>query len=298
MTSRVPRLTRDSTIDDVTRAVFSHAHAGLLRSFARSATVLDADAIHDARVAARRARSDLRTLRPLLDRSVTEPVRAELRWIGSTLGRGRDLDVIGDLVRAAAREHRDPGVGGVIGELDRQRAAAIGEIQRALGGERDRHLLAELDRLTGRPPIRSSVRPQQRIERAAPRLVRSASRHLHRELRTVRGPDDEEALHEVRKAAKRVRYAIELLAPVLDRPTVALRDHAKIAQQRLGAHRDRIAASEWLYAVGRTRSQLERAACSLACVVDQLEARDPLDWDELGERLRAALAGPTTASRR
>ena len=58
----------------------------------------DPEGVHQARVATRRLRSDLRTLRPFLDRSWSEPLRDELRWIGRLLGQVRDADVLGRLL--------------------------------------------------------------------------------------------------------------------------------------------------------------------------------------------------------
>ena len=55
------------------------------------------------RVATRRLRAFLRVARPMLDRSWSEPLRAELRWLGGALGPARDLDV---LERAPRRRGR------------------------------------------------------------------------------------------------------------------------------------------------------------------------------------------------
>jgi len=60
----------------------------------------DPEAVHSARVATRRLRSDLRTFRPILDAPWSEALRAELRWLGELLGRVRDADVL------LARTHR------------------------------------------------------------------------------------------------------------------------------------------------------------------------------------------------
>lgn len=291
------RVQTDSTIDEVVRAVCAHAHARLLPAIDLSAAALDADTVHDGRVAARRARSDLRTLRPLLDRKVVDPLRGDLRWVGTALGHVRDLDVIGELVRGAARGHHDPRVGGVVRELDRQRSLAIVEVQREIASERYRNLLVQLHDLTAAPPIGPSVRPSKRVALVAPRLVRRAWRHLDREITAVRSVEDEDGLHEVRKAAKRVRYAVELLAPVLDDATVEGAKVAKLAQQQLGDHRDHFAATQWLRAVGRSRPELHHAAQELARITAQAGARDPLDWDGLVERLRDARAGSLVASR-
>ena len=52
------------------------------------------DAVHKARVATRRLRSALRTFRPLLNRTVTDPLRREVQWLTGLLGAPRDAEVL------------------------------------------------------------------------------------------------------------------------------------------------------------------------------------------------------------
>ena len=46
----------------------------------------DPEGVHQARVVTRRLRSDLRTLRPVLDEAWSEDLRGELRRLGTALG--------------------------------------------------------------------------------------------------------------------------------------------------------------------------------------------------------------------
>ena len=98
----------------------------------------EVEPLHQMRVGTRRLRSDLRTFRPLLDKDWAESLRAELKWLGSSLGAVRDLDVLLERLRregddlsprlhAAARGTREP---------PRRSAcrAARGPAQRALRG--------------------------------------------------------------------------------------------------------------------------------------------------------------------
>jgi CHAD domain-containing protein len=62
----------------------------------------DPEDVHQARVATRRMRSDLRTFRPLLDETWTAGLREELGWIAGLLGGVRDADVLGERLRAGA----------------------------------------------------------------------------------------------------------------------------------------------------------------------------------------------------
>ena len=52
------------------------------------------EGVHRMRKACRRLRSALATYRPLVDRSLTDPARDELRWLARSLGDARDAQVV------------------------------------------------------------------------------------------------------------------------------------------------------------------------------------------------------------
>jgi CHAD domain-containing protein len=52
------------------------------------------DAVHQMRVAARRARSALEAFGGIIDRETTRPLCAELKWLAATLGQARDSEVL------------------------------------------------------------------------------------------------------------------------------------------------------------------------------------------------------------
>ena len=64
----------------------------------------DPEGVHQARVATRRMRSDLRTFRALLDPDWVAALRAELGWLGGEFGQARDADVLLDRLRAPRAE--------------------------------------------------------------------------------------------------------------------------------------------------------------------------------------------------
>ena len=59
----------------------------------------DPEELHQLRVATRRLRAILRAARDLLDPEWSEPLRAELSWLGSALGPARDFDVLMERLR-------------------------------------------------------------------------------------------------------------------------------------------------------------------------------------------------------
>ncbi len=85
----------------------------------------DAEAVHRVRIAARRLRSILTTFGPVLDSSVTDPVREELRWLGEQFAQARDAQVLREhLGKVLAAEPAELVIGPVVARLDDELSAA------------------------------------------------------------------------------------------------------------------------------------------------------------------------------
>jgi CHAD domain-containing protein len=174
------------------------------------------DAVHRMRVAARRLRSILAAFGAVLDRGATDPVRAELGWLGGQLGQARDDEVaLGHLRALVAAQPPELVLGPVAARLQQAalRSAAEGH-ERALATLADpRHLrlLDALHDLLDAPPFTGAA-----ADRAGPVLraaVTDAARRLRRRVRQAGAAGRADAaLHEVRKAAKRARYTAEVAA--------------------------------------------------------------------------------------
>src|SRR5436190_23325302 len=91
-----------SQAGDAVRAAMAAGVARLLRHDPGVRIGDDPEDVHQARVATRRLRSDLRTFSPLLDGEWLEALRDELRWLGAALGAVRDADVLADRLRRQA----------------------------------------------------------------------------------------------------------------------------------------------------------------------------------------------------
>ncbi len=222
---------------------------------------LDADdAVHRMRVAARRLRSALATFRPVLDRRAGDPLREELRWLGQALGEARDLEVLAG--RLAARldqlSEKDAslvaeGAGEFLAtELGRRRERALATAREALDSEWYLDLLDRLDTFCADPPLtrRAGQRARSILR---PRLAADCRRVLDRAAVAARvdGPDHEAALHEVRKAAKRARYAAEAMRPVLGDAAARAQARMKRLQEVLGGRQDQVVARTVLTELAR-----------------------------------------------
>ena len=106
-------------------------------------------------------------------------------------------------------------------------------------------------------------------------------------------PSDRE-LHELRKRAKKARYAFEAIAPKLGDKAVRAADALADLQDALGAHQDAVVAIAWL-----SGAALDSDAQDLAFTAGRLAARYELDmvaarrawrseWQRARRRLKQA----------
>jgi hypothetical protein len=116
-----------------------------------------------------------------------------------------------------------------------RRRQAYDELIAALDGDRYLALLTAIDALLTDPPFTAEAdKPARR--RLIP-VLRRVYRHVDQNLTTAahlpHGDDRNTALHEARKAAKRLRYATEAAAPALGKPARRLTDRVKQLQELL-----------------------------------------------------------------
>jgi CHAD domain-containing protein len=200
--------------------------------------------VHQARVACRRLRSALATFRPLVDREVTDPIRDEIQWLGRALADARDARVVRERLRALIdAEPADAVVGPVRSRLNKtfdDRARAGWElVEETLSSDRYFELLAALERLVADPPW--TEKAGLPAEDVLPARVHKEWRRVKRRMAAVADADDRDAqLHEVRKDAKRLRYAAEAVHPVWGKDAKRLAKAAKKLTSHLGVRQDTV----------------------------------------------------------
>ena len=204
------------------------------------------DAVHQMRVATRRARSALQAFGGIIEREATRPLCAELKWLAAALGPARDGEVL--LARLTAELAAIPPalvVGPVQARITAYFTAGLAQAGqtalRALDGQRYLRLLDDLDALLADPPLTPLAKRKAGKVLAKP--VRRAARRLQRALAAVPAAEDRDAaIHEARKATKRARYAAEAAVPALGRTASRQAAQAKELQQLLGDHHDSVVA--------------------------------------------------------
>ncbi|MER0445593.1 CYTH and CHAD domain-containing protein [Streptomyces sp. Edi4] len=248
------------------------------------------DAVHRMRVTTRRLRSAFKSYAKVLDRTVTDPLGDELKWLARELGVDRDGDVLAQRLDAHIRALPTTLVlGPVTARLCVRRVAQHAEARRttlaALDSPRHLALLGALDRLLADPPLLPGAhRPAARVLR---RAVRKDHRRLARRLDTALalapGPERDLALHAARKAAKRARYAAQAATPVLGKPAKKLAKRLKAVQNTLGDHQDSVVARAALRTLAARAHAAGETAFTWGLLYGREEARAAARERELPE---------------
>ncbi|GAA0590409.1 CYTH and CHAD domain-containing protein [Streptomyces crystallinus] len=211
------------------------------------------DSVHQMRVATRRLRSAFKSYRKVLDRTVTDPLGEELKWLAAELGVDRDQEVLtARLQNHLASLPRPLVLGPVRGRLRiwsvARRSGSRRKTLAVLDSRRYLVLLDTLDALLESPPLRPAAR--RPVTEVLPKAVikdyhRLAGRMAHA-LELDSGEARDVAMHEARKAAKRARYAAEAAKPALGAPAKKFAKKMKSVQTVLGDHQDSVVAREAL----------------------------------------------------
>jgi len=218
------------------------------------------DALHKMRVASRRLRSALTSFGPLLDRQTGDTLRSELKWVAEVLGEARDAEVMRDRLTSLAGDQAiELGRGSSadlesqLGERYRQAHARVLEV---LDSPRYFRLLDDLDQLLGAPPWTAKARkPARQILPARARREWKLLEGHAKAAETATGEQRDVELHEVRKAAKRLRYACEALVPAFGDPAADMALASERLQEVLGDHQDSVVSQELLRELA-TRSEV------------------------------------------
>ena len=204
------------------------------------------DAVHQMRVATRRARSVLQAFGEIIVRERTRSLCEELKWLAAELGRARDGEVLqarltADLAAIPPALVVGPVEARITGHFTTELAQAGKAALHALDGQRYLHLLNDLDVLLADPPLTPSA--ERKAGKALAKPVRRAARRLQRALAAVPVTEDQDAaIHEARKAAKRARYAAEAALPALGGQAGRQAARTKKLQELLGDHHDSVVA--------------------------------------------------------
>jgi CHAD domain-containing protein len=208
---------------------------------------VDAEFLHDFRVAVRRSRAVQRECKTAFPPAELERLRTEFRWLQRATGDARDLDVYVlefDAMRALVPDGFAGDLDPLLGVLRSRRLTARREMVRALRSDRAlalwRDWEALLDELVEMP---GAERPAAAlpIGEFAGRRIAKVYRRMVRMGSAIDDSSPPEALHELRKKGKELRYLLELFGTQLyaDEVVKPMIKTLKALQDVLGRHQDR-----------------------------------------------------------
>jgi inorganic triphosphatase YgiF len=270
----------DLTVEAALQKIGRSCLAQLLRN---EPAVLSAqpEGVHQMRVAVRRLRSAISSLKKMLPRQDVQWVTDELRWLGGILGPARNLDVFAaELVPAARTGLPDePGWDGLAATLDRLRIAAYDQIRQAILSQRYTASMLRLLRWFEASGWRRHSASDEPDPIASP-IGGMAPGLLDRRRRKVRqrgkgfGSLAPRERHKLRIAVKKLRYTIELFGSLFDRDGLeGFVARLKRLQSDLGYANDVRVAHEF---VTELFAQIEPRSPAAHAWVAVLEAHDQM----------------------
>jgi len=232
----------------------------------------DPEAVHEFRVAMRRARSIEKAYRPYLADVVTRKLRRRLKAVVDVTGAARDTEV--QLARLAQRRadpkpHHRPGFEWLQQRLEQRLEAEYAEL---------RETLAERFRLVHKP-LRARLKakrddPRHSFAEVTAGLLLEASGDFATHCANILADTSEEPLHIARISGKRLRYLLEPLVVVLPHSVERVRE-LKVLQELLGEIHD-------LQVFGAELAEAsEEAGAARMRKLIELSLTQPLDAPEL-----------------
>ena len=266
---------------------------------------LDPEFLHHLRTSIRRARAVLRELKGVHAPDERAHLRDELKWAQAVTGPVRDLDVqLEDweaLVRPLAAD-RAAELAALRRVVERRRAQERARLRRQLQGKRFSAVLRTWEALAATPPAAPGDPDRPRadtpIGMIAGHRIRAVHRRMVRDGRAIDAASAPEALHELRKRGKELRYLLELFGDPFPsnvvKPLVAT---LKDLQSVLGTFQDRAVQAEFLHGLADELASEPggpQALIALGPVLDVIEA----DQRAAREQFSAVFASFATPEQR
>jgi CHAD domain-containing protein len=210
----------------------------------------DPEALHALRVAGRRMDSVLSLFCDHLPAALVKS-RPKLKSLLDCMGAVRDADIRLEALRAFGHSLGEEDRGALaplLRHLEAERGEAQSRMLRALDAKPTRHWLERLPARLARPaPAAISPFPRSpQALRAVPDLIRYRYRKLRKCARRLSSESSMSEYHNVRVRTKKLRYALEAIAPTYAQPANEMLAALLELQGRLGTQHDCEVIGEYL----------------------------------------------------
>lgn len=258
---------------------------------------VDSEFLHDFRVAVRRARTLLTQYPGVLPQNRLQQANEIFSWLGGITSQTRDLDVyLLDLprYRASLKPELQPGMQDLHDYLVRHQAIEQKALAATLNEARYKDFMRDWriwlsSKLPEQPEAKNALRPAERV--AAERIWKVFSKVID-EGRAIKKKSPPEALHDLRKRCKKLRYLLEFFRNLFDAKAVAgLIKALKGLQDQLGTYQDLSVQQESLqhFAAGMAEEGVltPLSEQALQALIDDLAVRERQVREEFAERFAA-----------
>lgn len=242
---------------------------------------INAEKLHDLRVAGRRLAFALRSFAEVLPEKPVKGFERDLKWVLRHLGAVRDLDVY--LTQLADdRRQADPAnyeaLDFYIRMVTLQRHHEQQQLLRVFVSARFTTFLARLGRFISSAAIAPDQQPlaEAGVTAVVPDLLRRSLRKTLKRGRAITRDASPEDLHDLRRRCRKLRYLCEFLREVYGKPLRKVLRRAEACQDALGMHQDAVVGAELIRRFREERLAGNRPRRALGAALDQL-ARQRMD---------------------
>jgi len=205
----------------------------------------DPAGVHSMRVASRRLRSALRSFLPYLNEAALSPVVKQIKTIADILGEVRDQDVaieaLQDLSKQAPKRFSNA-IERLLESRKELRETAQRNLKKEIGKTRLKNLRVEFQRAVTSVAQHQATTTSPNIQpsyiEVARTIIDDRLSDLEELSKSLYYPNDVQPLHDMRIAAKRLRYAIELFAECWESDIGSFAKHAALLPTDLGQLHD------------------------------------------------------------
>jgi CHAD domain-containing protein len=233
----------------------------------------DPEGVHSMRVASRRLRSAMRDFMPFLRQRGLTPVLKQTKSIAAALGEVRDQDVAIIALEKIQKQSPDA-VSAALQQLIDERKELRTESREKLNSvlvaeemkEAKSEFLSRVEKATAERKPRGSAEHQITYAKMSATVILDRLKELEKLSESLYRPFEIESLHDMRIAAKRLRYALELFQQCWGRPLQTFSKNAARIQTALGDVHD---CDVWIENLGKhiNRARKEKQDDQIAALI-------------------------------
>lgn len=230
--------------------------------------------VHDMRVATRRLRSGLRDFAHLMKKKSLKKVSKDIKQIADTLGTARDQDVAIVALEKLRKKSKDKqvkeGIVKLIEERRARREQAQLDLMETLAISQMEILQKKFEKTIAEATRETRSAQVITFNEAGQNVVGSSLEEFCDLSENIYEPFVDEPLHELRIAAKRLRYAVELYTACWGEKIVPFADGIAEIQGFLGEIHD---ADVWLETLSKCLRKADENAANIWLLSEFVEKR-------------------------